>query len=208
MTAPPAPALEFNEAAHAYTHGGRRLPSVTQVLQAAGILRIPPGVPAVRLEYARQRGGAVHLAVELASLGTLDPQSLSASLEGYLFAYEAFCAKHMGDFTPEHVEVPLACPLLRLAGRPDQIGRHRGVWDVLDVKAGAIVPPGTAVQTALYKLLARANGIPVVSRHGLHLKPDGTFQLHTYRDVADETEGRAALLVYHRRWAREKEMPI
>ena len=196
--------VTFDPTRHAYTVSGVSAPSVTEVLSALGIMSLDPNIPTARLEYARQRGAAAHLAIQFACEGRLDPQSLAEEVEPFLFAFEVFCAEHMGDFKPLVVEQPMGDPMLRLAGTPDVIGEKRGTLGVLDVKTGADMPDGTKVQTALYKVIAKANGFAVIERMGLHLKPDGTFTLYPYRDPMDEAEGRAACLIYHRRYERKK----
>lgn len=201
------PGLAFDAATHTYTYGARVLPSITQVLHATNILRVDPAIPAHRLEFARERGAAVHLAIRFANEGRLDAASLSALIEPYLFAWEAFCAKHAGAFDPLVVEEPLADPVLGFAGTPDAIGLLRDVLAVVEVKTGAEMPAGTAIQTAAQRWLAAQNGHPVVRRYGVQLRPDGTYRLHEYRDPADDAEFKSALFVYARRWAREGVMP-
>lgn len=195
--------LVFDPIDHRYTLDGRELLYITQVLHATGIMRLDPTIPPHRLEFARERGTAVHLAIRFASEGRLDASSVSALVEPYLFAFENFCAAHMADFTPLLVEEPMADAALGFAGTPDLIGMLRDWLSVIEIKTCAVMPPGTAVQTAAQKMLAVANGHRVLKRYGLHLRPDGTFRLHEYREVLDEQEFRAALLLASRRLARE-----
>ena len=197
-------ALHFDAADHRYTVARRRLASVTTVLHAVGTLHLDPSISAHHLEYARERGSQCHLAIRFSNEGRLDPQSVGAVVEPYLYAWEAFCAEHLGAFVPHTVEQPLADSVLGFAGTPDVAGTMRGVETVIDVKTSVAMPPGTGVQLAAYKMLLRSNGYPVpVRRAGVHLKPDGTFRLIPYNDPLDEPEFRAALLLYSRRVQRE-----
>ena len=52
------------------------LPRVTEVLRAVGLGPDFSAVPAATLEHARQRGTALHAAIEWHHEGTLDPDSL------------------------------------------------------------------------------------------------------------------------------------
>lgn len=195
-----APALIFDDEHHAYTLGGRTLPSVTTVLTALGIVDIS-GIPAHRLEFGRQRGTAAHLAIRFANEGRLDAASLDAMIEPYLFAWERFCSSTYGDFTPELVEVPLCDATRGFAGTPDVVGPMQGQRTVIDVKVGAY-RAGYAVQTAGYKLLCQANGTLVAARVVVCLHADGTFKVHPSTDRMDEHEFLAALLCYQRRAQR------
>jgi len=190
---------------HTYWLGAQRLPGVTEILTGLGLLTLPPDAPTVRLAAARQRGSAVHLALSFQHEGTLDPASVDPRLDGYLFAWDAFCARHMADFRPRYVEQPQADPLLGFAGTPDVEGLHgtddRSPW-VVEVKTGPF-QPGHLLQVAGYTLLVRAGlthgwptGIVVT------LRADGGFAL--YRATSrDQTIFRAALMVWQHHLATE-----
>ena len=205
----PVPVPTFDAAAHAYHAGGRRLPSVTQVLDAARITAPPDVAPDV-LELARARGQAVHRAIELQHAGTLDPSTLDPRLEPYLFAWEAFVAAY--GYVSHHVERHLYDANAGFAGTPDDLGtitkgRYQGARAVIDRKAVATVQPGTAVQLAAYRWLAQTHEMPATHRFAVQLFDDGTFRLHEYHDPMDIQEFRAALLLWHRRASRTKESP-
>lgn len=199
--------LTFNADVHEYRLDDHVLPSITQILKATNVMHLDPSIPPHRLEFARERGQAVHLAIRFASEGRLDASSVSAIVEPFLFAFESFCAKHAGDFEPTLVEVPMCDPVLGVAGTADAIGPKSGVLSVVEVKTGAELPHGTAVQTAAQRQIAMANGHKVVRRYGLHLRPDGTFRLQEFRDPGDDAEWRGAVYLYMRRWAREGTLP-
>jgi hypothetical protein len=198
-----ADALVFDPIEHSYTLARRRLPYITQILSLYGIMYVDPNIPAHVLEFARDRGSAVHLGIRFANEGRLDATSVAPQIEPYLWAWEGFCAAHAGNFVPQVVEQPMFHPELGFAGTPDAIGLWHGVGAVVEVKTCATMPPGAAVQTAAQRLLANANGHRVIHRLGVQLKPDGTFRLHEYRDPLDAEEFRAALLLASRRIARE-----
>lgn len=112
------PTLEFSEEGHCYKLSGVSIPSVTQVLQTAGLVdfsRVPLDV----LEAARRFGTAVHKACELLDKGTLDERSLDPNLWPYLDAWSDF----KKDYKPEFIEIekPICSITYRVAGTPDRI---------------------------------------------------------------------------------------
>lgn len=193
--------LIFDPETHTYWHAGAVLPSVTQVLTAQHVTADLSGVPEPVLTFARDRGRAIHLAVRFANEGRLDTSSL-AELEPYVFAWEAFCAAHAGDFLPEVVEVPLADVVRGFAGTPDAAGLFRNRRAVVDVKSGAY-DAAWGVQLAAYKHLLRVNGYPVLHRLVVQLCPNGDFKLHPFTDPLDHAEWDSALLLYTRRMNRQ-----
>lgn len=64
--------LAFDELTHTYTLEGVRLPSVTQILQRAGLIDFSK-IPGPILLAARDRGAAVHRAIHYLNEGDLDP---------------------------------------------------------------------------------------------------------------------------------------
>jgi hypothetical protein len=81
--------LNFDPETHVYTVDGRRLPSVTQVL--ADIF----GAKDYWTEWHRERGTAVHKAVEIiAKGGTIDPATLDERIAGRVAGFELFLREH------------------------------------------------------------------------------------------------------------------
>ncbi len=192
--------LEFNDQTHQYRLDGRLLPSITQVLHATGILSME-GIPADKLEFARMRGVALHCALDLRHRGTLDPETVSSFLEGYLWAYDDFVKAT--NFKPILFEQPLAHARLGFAGTPDAAGTVCDVPAVVEFKAVHTLRPGYAIQTAAQKLLIRETGTyDPIKRYALQLHRNGTYTLVEHTDSADEAEFRAALFCYQRRLIR------
>src|SRR3990172_7613970 len=96
--------LAFRPEDHSYWLDGARLPGVTEVLKYYGIVSFD-GAPEATLERARHRGLAVHFLIRLIQEGTLDPTTVAPELDGYAFAYQAFCADT--GFLPVVFEQPL-----------------------------------------------------------------------------------------------------
>jgi len=144
------PGLELDEELHAYTLGGDPVPSVTQVIQRAGLVDTR-----FYSDAARDRGRAVHAAAHFLAEGDLDPESVHPDLQGYLDAAERFRAET--GITPYLMEGSLGHPDLRYAGTFDLIGlRANGEIVLADYKTGGSHPTH-AVQLAAYLELVRAN---------------------------------------------------
>lgn len=190
------PRLAFDAEAHRYDLAGRALPSVTQVLKAAGIAAFdsPWFTDAVR-----DRGSFVHQAIALDVEGALDDDTLDPVLAPYVEAFRRFRAESGAAI--EHWERPVCDPALGYAGTLDgvivlpQKGAARRT--VIDVKSA--VYPATGPQVAAYLRCARALYTePVLfNRAALVLKADGSYQLHPLTDANDEQVFLAALRVFH-----------
>jgi hypothetical protein len=174
--------LRFDEAAHRYTLGGRELPSVTTLIEAAGLVDLFGS--AEDLAFWRDRGTAVHIGTELIDRDELDESTVADEVRPYLDAWRRF--RRESGFTPEHIEMRLHHPVLRYAGTIDRIGTLRKHPALIDIKTGA-QRRATGVQLAAYAELAAANGIcdKRIRRYGCYLQPDGTYQLVPYTDTRD-----------------------
>jgi hypothetical protein len=178
-------AVQFNEATHTYTLGQRKLPSVTQALQAIDEL---DGIPRDVLEAAARFGRHVHLACHLFNQGTLDEDALDAPLVPYVSAYKKFLADTGAQVVESERRV---CHRnIGYAGTLDLAA----VWGksalpaVIDIKSSALVPRSVGPQTAGYRE-AYLSDSPAHklsrTRYCLHLKGDGTYRLHAYTDARD-----------------------
>lgn len=195
--------LQFDEAAHRYSVGGVVLPSVTQILRpiSPDFSAIPPAV----LERKRALGTAVHLACELYDQGELDEDGLSAELVPYLYAWIKFRAECGVEILAN--ERRLYHPLLRFAGTLDRVTTHRSAkgaptW-LLDLKTSEDPAPAYGVQLFGYLLLLACNTDEAVKpehlaglrRGTVHLRDDGTYRLHEYKNPNDEAAFRALLSI-------------
>jgi hypothetical protein len=80
--------LLFDVETHSYFVDGRRVPSVTQRLQAAGLSPDYGGVNPIVLEHARERGIHVEACCQLFSEGTLDEASVHPEAQPYVDAFK------------------------------------------------------------------------------------------------------------------------
>src|SRR5262245_51508384 len=110
--------FEVDRDRHIYTLDGKRVPSVTTVLNlvtADELARIPPKT----LEAARVFGTNVHAAVDLFNRGQLDEDTLDAPLVPYLDGWKKFLAESGAVVIAS--ELAVYHPILRYAGTEDVV---------------------------------------------------------------------------------------
>lgn len=179
--------LLFEEASHTYTLDGKRLPSVTQVLEP---LSGYAGIPAHILQNAAERGTAVHKICELYNngiLGEFDP-----ALAGYLEAWKNFLL--MSKLEVIFSELRMFHPTLHYAGTMDIFGVCKRKKIVLDIKSSAELMPSTGPQTAAYEELVKVTLKETAQeRWGVLLRADGTFKIVKCSDRTDWATFRSCL---------------
>ena len=183
--------LTFDEASHLYKLDGKEIPSVTQILQGAGLVDYSMLDEATR-NFAMGRGSAVHLATELYDQNDLDMDSLDPCLLPYLSAWQQF-RKDTG-FKPNIIEGVVANILYEYAGTFDRTGFLNNQRIIIDIKSNDI-PWWTALQLAAYEKC-----LPdYYARYAIALRKDGTYRLKPFRNPLDWENFVAALRVYEMR---------
>lgn len=184
-----ADTLHFDEATHTYTlrPSGIVLPSVSEIIAP---LRDLSSIPKARLDFARDRGKAVHKACELLDLGTLDVDDLDEQLVPYVQAWGQF----MRDFQPVWTDIERADyhETLLYAGTPDRGGRtsireengrkfETGVLYRIkvDAKATFALDPAVQVQLSGYDLMDE-NG-PADELWSVRLQKNGTYERKVHK---------------------------
>jgi hypothetical protein len=81
--------FHFDEATHAYSLDGRTIPSVTQILQAVGIVDYSHIPPSTR-NWALERGRMVHLYTQYDDQAVLDDSLIDPHIAPYLAAWRKF----------------------------------------------------------------------------------------------------------------------
>ncbi len=184
--------VEFDEATHTYTQGGVKLPSVTQVIKAAGLM---PDFYGSGNETAMLRGTLVHRICEFHDQSDLKEDSVDPALAGYLEAWKTFRAET--EFVPSGIEWRRAHPLYRYAGMVDRIGRFGGLPAIIDIKTGAS-DPWMGVQLAAYEGLVVQDGpVGVNRRLGVHLTSEGKYSIQRFEDGSDWPIFLSALGLYN-----------
>lgn len=164
--------LAFDPVSHTYAADGRTIPSVSQVLRRrTNLSGIAPDV----LEYARERGQAVHKAIELDIADDLDDSRLHPEVAERVASWRRFLA--VSKFKPEGSEVRVMSKRFGYAGTFDLWGHIRREPYMIDIKATALVPPTVGLQTAAYVQAARESmRLPPMRRGVLQLGPEGRWQ--------------------------------
>ena len=181
--------VQFDDATHTYTVDGVVVPSVTQVLTAAGMVD-----SRWFNQDARDRGRTVTVAIELHSKGEL--VTVPGGYEGYVEAWVKFLADT--GFVPRHVEKPVFNDIYGYAGTPDVEGHVPGAKRrlIVDVKTGCDAPH-YPIQTAGYGMIyARTH-----DRWCVFLEKNGTYSIRQHTNPHDYDVFIAALKIVH--WQRE-----
>lgn len=170
--------LTFEAEKHEYRWDGEVVPSVTKILAPLNDFdRIPFDV----LEFARERGSAVHAAISLAQADDLDEDSLDPVIVPYVEGWRLFMAET--GFQPEEWERPLYHPRYRYAGTFDAVGMLGKTRAVVDFKTGLEVPLSVGPQLAAYQQLInteRQGRNPVLARYACQLTGEGGYRLEQF----------------------------
>jgi hypothetical protein len=118
--------LTFDEASHAYLADGQPVPSVTQILKAAGFMGNYRGTK------ARDRGTLIHKATEAYDALGIVP---GGELEPYVKAWAAFLAESKGEVLAS--EQRLFNERHWYAGTLDRILLINGQRVLVDIKSGS-----------------------------------------------------------------------
>jgi len=169
--------IDFCETRHLYCRDGEIYPSVTEVLQKAGLIN-----GSWFSEYAACRGAALHLATAFLDRNELEESSVDGAIAGRLDAYRHF--KEDTGFKPTHIEHILYSDKWKCAGTADRLGVLSENLILLDLKSGAALP-WHSLQTAAYQMMALERGHAVTKRFGLELRDNGTYRLREHKDAMD-----------------------
>jgi len=158
--------LQFDEGTHTYTVDGAVLPSVTQILDALGLMD-----KTYYTEETRDRGTAIHEAIFWIEQGILTYEAFGEGhpLAGYIAAWRSF--RETSGFEIRDMEARRYHSTMRYAGTIDVIAHHKGKA-VVDMKSG-LTESWHGVQLAAYAELEQ----DVKHRYVLELHNTGKFSL-------------------------------
>lgn len=171
-----APAfLEYSDAEHRYFADGKEMPSVTTILDAAGLIS-----SFCKDEEARYRGSKVHEFTATDDVAPLDLRKVPVDLRGYLKAWRAY--RLVSGFMPALIEHRVDSIQYGYSGRFDRLGIRNGqpLLTLLDIKTSKT---GAIAQYVRFQLAAYAlahDPHKVFDRMAVSLKPDGTYNCHCY----------------------------
>lgn len=135
----------LDEATHIYTLDSIKIPSVSQVLKAAGLKDIS--------QFCTQedliRGTYVHKAIHLYETTGLDESTVDPIIRPYFDAYLKF-RKETG-YEPMASEQKVYSTRYRYAGRLDSEGMFKERFTIVDYKTGSEFHPADAIQVKAYK---------------------------------------------------------
>jgi len=187
--------VELDFESHEYSREGKWVPGVSEIISGLNL------VDASRFtEAARQRGTAIHAALEIHMGGGLNWATVDERIKGYVTAGVNLlndAGIRMGPGT--HIEQPLYHPLHGYAGCPDVVAAAFGDPTVLDFKSGGLGAAG--LQTALYEMLARTayplrDPKAVRRRIAVQLFHDGRYKVRELSDGFDYSWALSAVSLY------------
>ena len=192
--------LTFIEEPHSYKLRGIHIPGMSECLQASNIPDFSR-VPHATMEYAQQRGKAVHKGTELLDKGQLDWSTVDPVITGYVLAWEKFCA----EYGVCHIEIEqrVYSEILWCAGTPDRVSiveKYNGDLTLIDIKSGEYESSG-ALQTAGYEIMRneRNKATKIQRRMIVKVNKDGTYGVapEDYFKRSDYEDVKAIIRTYH-----------
>ena len=186
------PDIVFDEQTHTYLVDGKEVPSVTTILQPISSRAYSAVNPSV-LEYARNRGTAIHEALEMYDLGgeiEASPET-APYIKAYLDWYSIYRPKWTG------VEQIVYHNIDGYIGTLDRIGYLIGTeLAIVDIKTSqptkeALV--SVCCQTSAYAMAytqedyIRGSYLKI-KRYGLFLKADGTYRFQDCKEYERKYE--------------------
>lgn len=180
------PVLEFEPATHVYRINGRQVPSVTQILQAAGMTNGAYWTP-----EARDRGTYVARATEILDRDPddFDWDAVDEDKVGYVRAWEKFKC----DSGCEIIESEewVCSEAYQFAGTLDRVVLWNGHAVLIDIKTGSGAE-WHSLQTAGYRLCRDERPL---DRAAVYLTATGRCVPTPHVDRRDEDVFKAALTV-------------
>ena len=207
--------LTFEEQGHVYRLKGERLISLTQILDAAGLVDYSHVDPTV-LKNKAEFGTKVHEYTKWMDQGELDPPDIEQlkahpkygpRITGWLQFVEDF------HFTPDlnWCEVPCAVKVNGMTyamtvdrfgvfGNPQEIESGKSSFAVVEIKTCAVKQPSHRIQTAGQAIPFKGDGSVPVKRCAVYLldKANGSgkfYAVDEHTDRSDEKIFLAALML-------------
>lgn len=143
MTA--APVFTFDETLHEYRVDNVVYPSITQVIEAAGLVDFS-AIPLAELEFYKGRGSALHAAAWYSDEGDLNESTVDPQVAPRLAFWKQF--RQDLPFKVTAMEFPRYDRVYRYAGTPDRLVEFPdGTCGLIELKSGPL-QPAVAIQLA------------------------------------------------------------
>lgn len=188
--------LIFIPETHTYLKEGIRVASVTQILEAGGLVCYE-GIPDAVLNHKADVGRAVHAATHYYDEGTLNWPTVDDEVLGYLEGWEKFRAETGFVISKDGIEHRGIATLtgMEYGYTFDRDGLLNSRPTLLELKCTAGVEISWGPQTAAYEHALRQKDGRGRHRVVVHLRPNGTYSLYSYTDPKDYQIFGAALLL-------------
>ena len=200
--------LVFEPEEHVYSVDGEVLPSVTGIVDSAGLF--PFGRANESPTFYMERGRVVHSVCQFDDEGTLDEETVDEIAAPRLEAWRKFRRESKVKIIAN--ETPLWHPRLRYAGTLDRLVLWNGDYCILDLKCGQHVR-AYGIQTAGYEMLvelpesieALELDKPLLGvklrRYGIHLADTGTYKIVEHVRQKDRATFKHCLGIHE--WKKE-----
>ena len=172
--------LRFEKETHTYKVNNILIPSVTQIIQSAGLVSFNTVNPDI-LERAKKFGTACHLACELNDREQLDMKSLDENLKPYLISWQKF-KKDMGITEFTEIEKQVYSKRFGYAGCLDRL------WGdmLIEIKTSTTIPKTTGLQLAGYQqAYTEMAKTRIKKRLCVQLLGSGTYRIEEYKEKSD-----------------------
>lgn len=176
--------FQFIEETHTYLRDGQVVPSVTQILERAGLVCYDH-IPRAILDHKAEVGTAAHAAAHYLDEGDLELSTVDDEVMPYLDAWMKFRSET--KFTARAIEQRgiAAVDGMEYGYTFDRDGLLDGRPTLLEIKCTAGVEISWGPQTAAYEMALRAADGRVRQRVAVHLRPNGNYSLMKLGETKD-----------------------
>lgn len=184
--------IELEDGGHYYMYDNRRVPGISEILEAADVL-LKNSFYEERAAAAAVRGRDVHLACADLDRGSVDWWSDDPEIGPYLKAYKQF--KEDFSFRPTAIERPVYHEVYRYAGTPDRFGnlelRRETHLATVEIKATSVIGCHVPLQLAAQNLFCDDH--EERETIALQLKPNGKYGIQSW-NPAERRHNEAVFL--------------
>jgi len=184
--------FQFVPETHTYLTEGRVVPSVTQILECAGLVCYDH-IPKPILDHKAEIGTAAHAAAHYFDEGDLEASTVDDEVMPYLSGWIKF--RRETNFTAKAIEQRGIASIdgMEYGYTFDRDGVLNGRPTLLEIKCTAGIEISWGPQTAAYEMALRAQDGHARHRVAVHLKPNGTYSLISLSETKDYQVFRWAL---------------
>jgi hypothetical protein len=189
--------LTLDAAKHEYRKDGVRVYGVTEILKSLGLVFSYPPSPAL---LRGKRVHAITAAYDLDQLDFDEWRKLDAASGESLWPWVSGYLKFLDETKPawKCIETIGYHPVLNYAGTLDRFGIVLGHPAIVDLKNTQSVAKETALQTAGYAPLVRADvRLDKIKRYALKLPGNGSYNLIEYSDPSDHSVWNACVSLFN-----------